>query len=90
MSFATTIGRTRHTFATLAELMAKATPLRSGDVLAGIIGGLLARGTAPIAAAGWGVWLHGEAGRRLAERVGPLGFLGRELAGEVPGLMAGV
>ena len=36
MSFATTIGKTRHTFATLAELMAKATPLRSGDVLAGV------------------------------------------------------
>jgi len=36
MSFATTIGKTRHAFATLAELMAKATPLRSGDVLAGL------------------------------------------------------
>lgn len=60
----------------------------SGDVLAGIIAGLLARGAAPLVAAAWGVWLHGEAGRRLAERVGPLGFLGRELSGEVPGLMA--
>jgi len=36
MSWSTPIGRTRHTFATLAELMAKATPLRSGDVLAGV------------------------------------------------------
>ncbi|MBC8010115.1 MAG: ethanolamine ammonia-lyase subunit EutB [Burkholderiales bacterium] len=36
MSFATTIGRTRHAFATLAELLAKATPHRSGDVLAGV------------------------------------------------------
>ncbi|MEZ0217680.1 MAG: ethanolamine ammonia-lyase subunit EutB [Rariglobus sp.] len=36
MSFATTIGRTRHTFTTLAELLAKATPHRSGDVLAGV------------------------------------------------------
>lgn len=61
----------------------------SGDVLAGIIAGLLARGADPRVAAGWGVWLHGEAGKRLAERVGPLGFLGRELPGEVPGLMAG-
>ncbi len=36
MSFATTIGKTRHSFATLKELMAKATPHRSGDVLAGV------------------------------------------------------
>ncbi|MDP5277393.1 NAD(P)H-hydrate dehydratase [Sphingomonas sp. DG1-23] len=60
----------------------------SGDVLAGIIGGLLARGAMPRVAAAWGVWLHGEAGRRLAERIGPLGFLGRELPGEIPGLLA--
>jgi len=60
----------------------------SGDVLAGIIGGLMARGAAPRVAAAWGVWLHGEAGRRLAERIGPLGFLGRELLGEIPRLLA--
>ncbi len=62
----------------------------SGDVLAGAIGGLLARGAAPLVATGWGVWLHGEAGRRLAERIGAIGFLGRELAPEIPGLMASV
>jgi hydroxyethylthiazole kinase-like uncharacterized protein yjeF len=59
----------------------------SGDVLAGIIAGLLARGAGPFAAAAWGVWLHGKAGRRLAERIGPLGFLAREISGEVPSLM---
>ncbi|RSV35847.1 NAD(P)H-hydrate dehydratase [Sphingomonas sp. ABOLE] len=62
----------------------------SGDVLAGAIGGLLARGAAPLVATGWGVWLHGEAGRRLAERLGTIGFLGRELAPEIPALMASV
>lgn len=62
----------------------------SGDVLAGVIAGLLARGAEPRVAAAWGVWLHGEAGKRLADRVGPLGFLGRELPGEVPRLMASV
>jgi ethanolamine ammonia-lyase large subunit len=36
MSYATTLGRTRHTFGSLRELMAKATPLRSGDVLDGV------------------------------------------------------
>lgn len=59
----------------------------SGDMLAGIVGGLLARGAEPLTALLWGVWLHGEAGRRLARRIGTLGFLARELADEVPGLL---
>lgn len=60
----------------------------SGDVLAGIIGGLLARGATPEIATAWGVWLHGEAGRRLAGRIGSVGFLARELAPEIPVLLA--
>lgn len=60
----------------------------SGDVLAGIVGGLLARGAAPIAAAAWGVRLHGEAGRACAGQIGPLGFLARELLPHIPRLMA--
>jgi hydroxyethylthiazole kinase-like uncharacterized protein yjeF len=60
----------------------------SGDVLAGIIGGLLAQGTDPVAAAAWGVWLHGEAGRAAAKAIGPIGFLARDLAPLVPGLRA--
>jgi hydroxyethylthiazole kinase-like uncharacterized protein yjeF len=59
----------------------------SGDVLAGIVGGLLARGAEPLDALLWAVWLHGEAGAALAKRVGPVGFLAREIAGEVPGLL---
>ena len=59
----------------------------SGDVLAGLIAGLLARGCAPEQAALWGVFLHQQAGLRLSKRA-PLGFLARELAGEVPTLMA--
>ena len=62
----------------------------SGDVLAGIAAGLGARGAAPLTAAAWAVWLHGEAGRRCAEQIGPLGFLSRELLAHVPGLMRGV
>jgi len=62
----------------------------SGDVLAGIVAGLLARGAPPAQAACWAVWLHGEAGGCLARRIGPIGFLARELAIEVPRLMAEV
>jgi hydroxyethylthiazole kinase-like uncharacterized protein yjeF len=61
----------------------------SGDTLAGIVGGLAARGADPLTAAMWGVYLHGEAGSRLMERVGRVGFLARELLDLVPGLMEG-
>ncbi|MDB5715972.1 MAG: NAD(P)H-hydrate dehydratase [Sphingomonadales bacterium] len=60
----------------------------SGDVLAGVIGGLAARGADPLTAAVWGVWLHGEAGRVLSRTIAPIGFLARELLGELPALMA--
>jgi ADP-dependent NAD(P)H-hydrate dehydratase len=56
----------------------------SGDVLAGAIGGLLARGASPVVAALWGVVLHSEAGSALAARGAPLGFLARELPGRMP------
>jgi NAD(P)H-hydrate repair Nnr-like enzyme with NAD(P)H-hydrate dehydratase domain len=36
----------------------------------------------------WGVALHARAGARLAQRLGPLGYLAREIPGEVPALMA--
>ena len=57
----------------------------SGDVLAGLVGGIAARGADVLTATLWGVWLHGEAGRVLSERVGRVGFLAREIAEEVPG-----
>jgi ADP-dependent NAD(P)H-hydrate dehydratase len=60
----------------------------SGDVLAGVIGGLLSRGASPLVAACWGVWLHGEAGAALAGKIGRIGFLARELLVEIPALMA--
>lgn len=59
----------------------------SGDVLAGVLGGLLARGTEPALAAAWAVWLHGEAGRTVTHRLGGPGLLARELLPLIPELM---
>jgi ADP-dependent NAD(P)H-hydrate dehydratase len=60
----------------------------SGDVLAGVVAGLLARGADPDQAAVWGAHLHAAAGERLAARVGPLGYLARELLEETPRVLA--
>lgn len=51
----------------------------SGDTLAGAIGGLAARGADLAQACGWGVVLHAQAGRQLAEQLGPVGYLAREI-----------
>ncbi len=59
----------------------------SGDTLAGIVAGLAARGAPAVTAAVWGAYLHGAAGQLLARRIGPIGYLARELLDEVPGLM---
>ncbi len=58
----------------------------SGDVLAGIVAGLCARGADPLQATVWGVSIHARAGEILAQRVGPLGYLAREILDEVPRL----
>jgi ADP-dependent NAD(P)H-hydrate dehydratase len=60
----------------------------SGDVLAGIAGGLLASRADPLTALLWSVLLHGEAGERLSKTIGPAGFLAREIPGEIPALLA--
>ena len=62
----------------------------SGDVLAGAVGGLLARGCPPEQAAVWGQYLHAAAGDRLAARIGRIGFLARELLDELPPVLAGL
>ena len=55
----------------------------AGDVLAGIVSGLLARGAEPFAAAAAAVWLHGAA----AERHGP-GLIASDLCRQMPAVMA--
>ena len=56
----------------------------SGDVLAGVAAGLLARGVEPGQAACWATYLHAAVGDRLAARVGRVGFLARELLEDLP------
>ena len=55
----------------------------SGDVLAGALVGLLARGATLDQAAAWAVYIHGAAGNRLKRRIGAIGFLARELCDEL-------
>ena len=59
----------------------------TGDVLAGIVGGLIAQGSDPYVAAVTGVYLHAAAGRRIAERIGDSGLLASDLLPEVPLVM---
>lgn len=55
----------------------------SGDTLAGAIGGLAARGAELAQACAWGVVLHAQAGEQLAARLGPVGYLAREIPQEM-------
>jgi hydroxyethylthiazole kinase-like uncharacterized protein yjeF len=52
----------------------------TGDVLAGIVGALLARGVAPFDAASAAVWLHLQAGRMVAEELGHDGVVASDVA----------
>lgn len=56
----------------------------TGDVLAGAIGALLARGVDPFTAACGGVELHRRAGRLVAERVGIEGAMARDVIAALP------
>jgi NAD(P)H-hydrate epimerase len=56
----------------------------TGDVLAGVTGGLLAQGLSPFDAATLGVYLHGQAGKRVAGRLGSAGAVASDIPPEVP------
>ena len=62
-----------------------------GDVLSGLIGGLLAQGLDPWRAARAGVYLHGLAADRIVEKFAiDAGFLATEVADEIPLAIAAV
>ncbi len=56
----------------------------SGDVLAGMIAGLIAQGLDPFDAARAGVYLHGRAGDRVAARMSEAGMIAGDLLQELP------
>src|SRR5437588_2877712 len=59
----------------------------TGDVLAGVIGALIAQGSDPYAAAVTGVYIHAAAGRRISQRLGDAGLLASDLLPELPLVM---
>ncbi|MTH33773.1 NAD(P)H-hydrate dehydratase [Paracoccus limosus] len=72
-------GQARIAAATGAQAAPWLATAGSGDVLSGLITGLLARGFAPLDAAATGAWLHAEAARRF----GP-GLIAEDLAETLP------
>ena len=56
----------------------------TGDVLAGIIGSLLAQGAAPYDAGVAGVYVHAAAGEAIREEMGDAGLLASDLLSRVP------
>ncbi|MDX1291275.1 MAG: NAD(P)H-hydrate dehydratase [Hyphomonas sp.] len=55
----------------------------SGDVLAGIAGGLMAQGVDTFTAAAMASWLHGEAGRRVGA-----GLIAEDLEAQLPDILS--
>lgn len=59
----------------------------SGDLLAGMIVGLLGQGIEPVTAAAVAAWLHGAAGDRCAAELGQYGMLPTDMLDVLPRLM---
>jgi NAD(P)H-hydrate epimerase len=60
----------------------------SGDVLAGMIGSLLAQGMSPWEATVAGAWIHGKAGELAGSQLGQRCVLARDVIGQIPGAVA--
>lgn len=56
----------------------------TGDVLTGMIGGLLAQGLPPLEAATWGTYLHGLAGDRAAQALGEIPLIAGDIIDHIP------
>lgn len=60
----------------------------SGDVLTGMIGGLLAKGLSPLEATLQGVWYHGKAGEIATQKKGQESVLARDIIRAIPDALA--
>ena len=56
----------------------------TGDVLSGVIAGLVAQGLSVSEAAACGVYLHGKAGDQVRDKLGDAGMLASDLLSELP------
>ena len=56
----------------------------TGDVLSGVIAGLMAQGLDTDVAAGCGVYIHGDAGREVASLLGNAGTAASDLLPQIP------
>jgi hydroxyethylthiazole kinase-like uncharacterized protein yjeF len=59
----------------------------TGDVLAGVIAGLVAQGLTPFDAASLGVYLHGKAGETVKEKLGDTGMIASDLLPVLPSII---
>jgi NAD(P)H-hydrate repair Nnr-like enzyme with NAD(P)H-hydrate dehydratase domain len=62
----------------------------AGDVLAGLVVGIAARCGDGVQAAVWASLVHRLAADALSRRIGPVGYLARELVDEVPGVLVDI
>ncbi len=60
----------------------------TGDVLAGIIAGLVSQGVSPDQSAALGVYLHGAAGDLVRNRIGDTGMIASDLLPVIPRVIA--
>ena len=62
----------------------------TGDVLTGMIGGLLAQGLPPLEATKWGVYVHGLAGDMAAQAIGEIPLIASDIIDYLPDALAEV
>jgi len=60
----------------------------TGDVLTGIIAGLVAQGLKPLDAASAGVYIHGKTADMIAATMGPFGFIATDVISAIPSCIA--
>ena len=60
----------------------------SGDVLTGLVAGIMAQGTPPEPAAYAGVFVHGLAGDLAADRLGMRSLFATDIADSIPAALA--